>query len=117
MTNKEASEVLKSGGFVWDIFPRLKPSIRKAIEVLENENDWIPIETRPLTEEEKEEYPDYAIMYDCCLPEDGEEVLITTKYGVRTDTFYRDEEGCYFESYCDEGEVLAWKPLPKPYKE
>lgn len=84
---------------------------------------WIPIKTRPLTEKEKEEYADLGYsedsissMYDCPLPEDGEEVLITTRYDdVRTDTFYRDE-GCYFETYCDEDDVKAWMPLPQPYK-
>ena len=80
------------------------------------QQEWIPIKTRPLAEEEKEEYPDYSFMYDCHLPEDGEEVLVTTYGGrVTLDTFYRDD-GCYFECYCDEGDVLAWMPLPKPYK-
>lgn len=92
-----------------------------AIEALEQK--WIPIKTRPLTDKEKEEYADLGysedsinFMYDCHLPEDGEEVLITTIYDeVRTDTFYRDD-GCYFETYCDEDDVKAWMPLPEPYK-
>lgn len=86
-------------------------------------NKWIPIKTRPLTNKEKEEYADLGYsedsidsMYDCPLPDDGEEVLITTRYDeVTTDTFYRDE-GCYFETYCDKDDVKAWMPLPKPYK-
>ena len=81
------------------------------------QGEWIPVKTRPLTEEEKEEYPDYSFMYDCKLPDDGEEVLLTTSCGyVVLDTFYCDD-GCYFECYCDEGDVLAWMPLPEPYKE
>lgn len=80
------------------------------------QGEWIPIKTRPLTEEEKEEYPDYSFMYDCQLPDDGQEVLVTSSCGyVRLDTFYRDD-GCYFEYYCDEGDVVAWQPLPEPYK-
>lgn len=89
----------------------------------EKPNKWIPIKTRPLTNKEKEEYADLGYsedsidsMYDCPLPEDGEEVLITTRYDeVTTDTFYRDE-GCYFETYCDKDDVKAWMQLPKPYK-
>ena len=85
---------------------------------------WIPIKTRPLTDKEKEEYADLgysedsiSFMYDCPLPDDGQEVLVTTRYDeVRTDTFYRDD-GCYFETYCDEDDVKAWMPLPEPYKE
>ena len=79
-------------------------------------NDWIPIKTRPLTEEEKIMY-DCDIMYDCPLPDDGQSVLITNRfYSVDVDTFYRDD-GCYFEDNCDVGDVLAWMPLPDPYKE
>lgn len=80
------------------------------------DSQWIPIKTRELTEEEKEEYPDCTFMYDCKLPEDGEEVLVTTWNGdTALDTFFRDD-GCYFENYCDEGDVIAWMPKPEPYK-
>ena len=79
---------------------------------------WIPIKTRPMTEEEKEEIGhEYAYMYDCPLPDDAQDVMITDCYGnVEVDTFYRDYEGCYFETNCDDGEVIAWMPLPQPYK-
>ena len=94
----------------------------KALEQ-EPKTGWIPIKTRPLTNKEKEEYADLGYsedsidsMYDCPLPDDGEEVFITNRYNeVTTDTFYRDE-GCYFENYCDKDDVKAWMPLPKPYK-
>lgn len=77
---------------------------------------WIKIITRELTEEEKELYPDCTFMYDCPLPEDGEEVLVTTWAGnVALDTFCRDD-GCYFEYGCDEGDVIAWMHKPEPYK-
>lgn len=92
-------------------------------KALKQEPTWIPIKTRPLTNEEKEKYAylgysdeELDFMYDCLLPDDGEEVLITTRYDeVETDTFYHDE-GCFFESYCDEDDVKAWMPLPEPYK-
>lgn len=79
---------------------------------------WIPIKTRPMTEEEKEEMGhEYAYMYDCPLPDDGQEVLITDRYGnVEIDTFCSDYEGVYFENNCDDDEVIAWQPLPEPYK-
>ena len=80
------------------------------------DSQWIPIKTRELTEEEKEEYPDCTFMYDCRLPDDGEEVLVTTWGGnVALDTFCRDD-GCYFETYCDDGDVIAWMPKPETYK-
>ena len=88
-------------------------------------NGWIEVTTRPLTEEEKEYYSglsprwdDITFMYDCQLPGDGQEVLITDKYGnVQVDTFIRDDvDGCYFEYNCDEGDVIAWMSLPKPFR-
>ena len=98
-------------GIVSDIIDNIDNAL--AVE----SNQWIPIKTRPLTEEEKEIYPDYTFIYDCSMPEDGEEVLITTKYGVCTDIYCWDDCGCYFECHCDDGEVLAWKRFPQPYKE
>lgn len=129
MTREEAIERLKTDIYKYADFKE-NPNEDEfwmafdiAIKALENEPKWIPIKTRPLTREEKEEYADLgysedsiSFMYDCPLPEDGEEVLITTRYDeVHTDTFYCDE-GCYFETYCDEDDVKAWMPLPSPYK-
>lgn len=92
-------------------------------EVAEEYNGgWIAIKTRPMTEEEKEYYSEYlfegnGLIYECPLPEDGQEVLITSKYGsVDKTTFYTDC-GNYFESYEDYDEVIAWRPLPEPFKE
>ena len=87
-------------------------------------NKWIPIKTRPMTEEEKEHYREFGwddafldTIYDCDLPEDCQTVLITTRYGeVQTDTFYNDMDGALFETYSDVGDVLAWMPFPEPYK-
>lgn len=80
---------------------------------------WIPIKFRPMTEEEQESMPeaDTVMIFDCPLPDDGEDVLVTTKYdGVRLDTFERDGNLCYFEN-CDTDEVRAWMRLPEPYEE
>ena len=92
-------------------------------KVAEEYNDgWIPIKTRPMTEEEKEYYSEYlfegnGLIYECPLPDDGQEVLITSKYGsVDKTTFYTDY-GNYFENYEDYDEVIAWQPLPEPFKE
>ena len=92
--------------------------LSKLPSVTPQQTSWIPIKTRPMTEEEKEEIGhEYAFMYDCPLPDDGQDVLITDCYGdVEIDTFCRDGEGVYFENNCDDGEVIAWMPLPEPYK-
>ena len=76
---------------------------------------WIPIKTRELTAEEKTEYPDITFMWDCPLPDDAQDVLISTSWGdVKICTFCVDEYGSYFDEM-DEDDVLAWMPLPEPY--
>lgn len=97
---------------------------RKIEDAPRQEQKWIPVISRPLTDEEKEYYEDsfgcdfedIDYIYDCPLPDDGQTVLITDRLGnVEVDTFCRDD-GCYFECNCDAEDVLAWMPLPEPYK-
>lgn len=98
--------------------------LKQRIFKLEEQTRWIPIKTRPLTEEEKEHYisigwseDSLEFIYNCPLPDDGQEVWITDSMGnVELDTFYSDD-GCYFENNCDADEVIAWMPKPQPYKE
>lgn len=76
---------------------------------------WIPVKTRELTAEEKEEYPDSTFMWDCPLPNDAQDVLITTSWGdVKICTFWIDDIGSYFDEMVED-DVLAWMPLPKKY--
>ena len=102
-------------------------SVKECMEIVqevaeEYNNGWIPIKTRPMTKEEKEYYLEYlfegdGLIYECPLPEDGQEVLVTSMYGsVDKTTFYTDC-GNYFENYEDYDEVIAWQPLPEPFKE
>lgn len=121
MTNEEAIKILK--GAIKKPNPKdgyMGQALTMAIEALETQPKWMPITERKMTDEEVIEYGleefGEGLMYDCPLPEDGEDVIITTPFGVRSTTFYRDY-GCYFEDYEDEGEVLAWMSLPEPYKE
>ena len=80
------------------------------------ESSWIPITMREATEEEKLMY-ECEMAYDCPVPEDSQVVLITDCYGnVETDTFFNDDDGCCFECNCDDGDVVAWMPLPDPYQ-
>lgn len=93
-----------------------REALDMAISALTKQS-WIPITTRPLTEDEKEDMPNADFYYDCALPDDEETVLVTTRYGdVEKTVFVSDAEGCYFEEFEEDGDVLAWKPLPKRYE-
>jgi len=91
-------------------------------------NEWIPVTTRVMTTEEVKEYNEWEYgypmdedkenwTYDCPLPDDPCEVLVTTSYGdVRCVEFCRDGSFVWFEGYEDRNDVLAWMPLPLPWK-
>ena len=98
-------------------------ALNMAINLLK-QTSWIPIKTRPMTEEEKEHFFEYAdsrcddtyTILDCPLPDDGQEVILSVNGYVSTDIFCRDSAyGCYFESY-DIDDVDAWMPFPESYK-
>lgn len=91
------------------------------------EHPWTMITSRPMTAEEREEWEekigyvlsdDYAIIYTCPLPDDGQEILTCNKYGtIRLDTFENDPDyGCGLEDNGDLDGIIAWMPLPKPPK-
>ena len=96
-------------------------------EVVEPPMSWFPIRYRDMTEEEIEEMIErYDVVvvdkyqdcwaFDCVLPEDAQDVLVCTKCGdVVLDTFNVDE-GCWFGNYPDRDDLIAWMPLPAPYK-
>lgn len=97
--------------------PRFCEVIRNLVnEVKERpQGEWIPVKTRDLTAAEKEEHPDITFMWDCPLPDDGQDVIITTSWGdVKICTFCVDDIGSYFDE-TDEDDVLAWMPLPESY--
>ena len=90
--------------------------IRSHMDEVEN-GGWIPVKWRATTDEDgidKEEYPLYI---DCPMPNDGDEILITSKNGyVSEDTCY-DDDGYYLDSGLDwVDDVKAWMPKPEGYR-
>lgn len=77
---------------------------------------WIPFTRRPMTEEEQKNYPNCTFIFDCVLPDDGDEILVSNGRFVWMDTFCNDIDGCYLDSGDDIDEDMAWMPLPTPYK-
>ena len=91
----------------------------KPLPSAQPEQKWIPFKSRPLTEEEKEDHPEWDFILDGKVPEDGQRILVNVKYrgheAVQYDEYY-DDDGCYLDSGYEIGtEVTAWMPLPKPY--
>jgi hypothetical protein len=94
--------------------------------------EWIPVKYRPLTTEERIDFAEYyGIEYsdtvdekafDCHMPDDGQEILISTRWGVSTDVADNDIIDGGYSTYGLEGNgdwegIDAWMPLPEPYKE
>lgn len=127
MTRARAIELLKGVQFccdlddctnAWDC-EECDDALNMAIEALENEPKWIPVSWH--TEEERAEngYPkDWVVFMDCEMPSDGQEILVTTRYGtVEKDMCYEDGEFGLDSGYDWIDDILAWKPLPEPYEE
>ena len=94
-----------------DMVRRLKESLSAQAE-----QGWIPFTRRPMTEEEQKDYPNCTFMFDCVLPDDGDEILVSNRRFVWMDVFCNDIDGCYLDSGDDIDEDMAWMPLPAPYK-
>lgn len=87
-----------------------KNNISKIVELLladleqdEKENGWIPVSER--------------------LPEKNKDVITTVKYSGFMGMYGRWLKTAFIDDYgewngeCIGGEVIAWMPLPEPYKE
>lgn len=125
MTAEEAIKILNTVLFFGKCDcqkEEIEECLKMAIEALKK-TSWVPITYRDMTEEEKNEITVNTVdtvegiqILNCSLPDDGEEVLITTYCGnVFTDVFHNKNGDCYFEDYYIE-DARAWMPLPKPYE-
>ena len=73
--------------------------VRRAFKKLEQR--WIPFESRALTDEEKEEHPEWDCVIVGPLPDDCQRILVSINLKgheeVQYDEFYTDY-GCYLDS-------------------
>ena len=98
------------------------------VEGMADARQWIPVKTRPMTEEEREYWSEYygydveyedANMFDCQMPEDGQEVWVCFKSGyVAEDVCDNDDGMIGLEGNGDWDDVVAWMPRirPEPWK-
>ena len=73
-----------------------------------NDHRWIPMTKRKMTDEDD-------VIFECELPEDNQEVIVSYGDNVRTDIFCIEDGGYHFDCV-DIRKVQAWMPLPEPYK-
>jgi len=84
-------------------------------------DSWVPVKAHPATDEEQESSPDIDYWFDCEMPDDEQEILVTVKHknwvSVEKDVCYVDS--CYGldSGYDWLDDIIAWMPLPEPYKE
>ena len=98
----------------------------KALPSARPEPKWIPVKFRPMDSEEREYFEEQfgeeladedAVMFDCPMPEDGQEILVSYRKWISMDKCEIDG-GCYgLEGNGDWDGVIAWTPLPEPYGE
>ena len=80
---------------------------------------WHKVTTRPLTAEEVAYYAEMEMdgieyVFDCEMPDDGQEILIATKWGTDKDICSNDAEyGIGLEGLGDWDGVYAWAEMPK----
>lgn len=101
----------------------LKGSLGEVIEALkvsEMPTGWIPVTYHEITDAEREEngYPkDWVLHMDCNMPCDCERILVQTRWGIIELDEHNDDGELYLDSGYDwAGDIIAWMPLPEPYK-
>lgn len=99
--------------------PRFNKVIPTAI--LDAQTRWIPIKWHDCTDEEREEYgfaEEIVAVFDCEMPNDKQEILVTTSSGyVEKDVCYIDDGFSLDSGYDWIEDITAWMPLPEPYAE
>ena len=94
--------------------------LKDDLEQDEKENGWIPVKYHHISEKERAEESisnDIRYMLDCKMPDDGQEILVTNGETTWQDTSFIDCDGYYLDGGYDWIDIMAWRPLPKPYKE
>lgn len=100
-------------------------SMNKLPSVSTEKTRWIPVKWHNITEDEREQegYPkEWLTMFDCPMPEDEQEILVTVQ-GSKREGRYVEKDICYVDDgySLDSGydwidDIVAWCELPQPYK-
>lgn len=122
MTNSEAIEMIRNDMKLHHDY--LSGEYRKALGMAVNAleaQQWVLIKWHDCTDKDIEKYGfsnDIVAVFDCDMPSDGQEILVTTTHGyVEKDVCYIDEGFSLDSGYDWIEDIIAWMPLPEPYKE
>ena len=96
MTKEEATQILRTRIVPTMNWQEIHEAIDITIEALSADTEWIPCSER--------------------LPEKNKEVLISCDWGVDIGEYGDDGWRSEWINHYDDDAVLAWMPLPKPYK-
>ena len=97
------SDCYKYAGVYVKVIQDMIEQLQDDLEQDEKENGWIPVSER--------------------LPEKNKDVITTVKYSGFMGMYGRWLKTAFIDGYgewngeCIGGEVIAWMPLPEPYKE
>ena len=101
-------------------FLEMIEQLQEDLEQDEKEDGWIPVKYHQISEKEHAEESiskDIHYMFDCKMPDDEQEILVTNGKSTWQDMCCIDSDGYYLDSNYDWIEITAWRPLPEPYKE
>lgn len=93
------------------------------IKQLPSAQQWIPVKTRPMTEEERQYLEEHtgielededAVFFDCQMPDDGQEVWVCYKSGTVSEDVCEIDDFCGLEGNGDWWDIVAWMPRIKP---
>ena len=108
--------------------PERQEARQTIAKYLSKEPQWIPIKTRPMTDEERDYWSDHFgydvgyendTMFDCKMPEDKQPVWIQSRCGYVYEDVCETEDGMLgLEGNGDWSDIVAWMPkyVPEPWK-
>mgnify|MGYP000492749976 FL=1 len=114
------SDCYKYAGVYVKVVQDMIEKLQDDLEQDEKENGWIPVKYHQISEKERAEESisnDIQYMLDCKMPDDGQKILVTNGETTWQDTCFIDSNGYYLDGGYDWIDIMAWMPLPKPYKE
>ena len=118
ISRQAAIDEIRKCRFVVDAIEKIR-----GLSSAQPEVRWIPVKTRPMTEEERQYWEEHtgvelededAVFFDCQMPDDGQEVWVCYKSGTVSEDVCEMDDFCGLEGNGDWSDIVAWMPRIKP---